>query len=154
MKYWRLFTSIPPRCAFVQNVCLKTCGVTRGSLIPSRSHSFIILCRYKSIWRDTFGLPFLSKNRNPVCPSIIHSTFGTFLFFSTLQNASYTLSVIGIVRIPDFVFGLPMQYGSGGRRNSCLFTRICRFFISMSDLVSPYSSLTRSPVPSNITISS
>lgn len=53
----------------------------------------------------TFGIPDLSRKRNPLQPSTSASTFVDALAFTTRRNAAQTVSVMGTLRIPLFVFG-------------------------------------------------
>ena len=82
IRYCSDFGFIPALAILVQYVCLHTCGVIPGSCTECIRLYFPTIClKYFCQCPATFGIPFLSKNKNPILLSIIGSTFGRLRTF-------------------------------------------------------------------------
>ena len=89
-------------------------GVIPGNCTVCVRLYFPTIClKYFSQCPATFGIPFLSRNKNPILLPIIGSTFGRLRVFNIRRKHSYTSCVIGRSLTPQPVFVCVTTYCSG-----------------------------------------
>lgn len=109
IRYCSIFMSIHFSSILVQNVCLMVCADMDGN-VSSCPNAFIALTIFAStLFTEHIksGLPFLVMKTKPCSPSTSNTlrSFPSREFSSfCCAKAFYTLSDIGIVLMPDFVF--------------------------------------------------